>query len=344
MSAIRWYRMSEALADHGHSVDIVHGRYKWRPWQPIRDLGPNLREVPLSRARWEDYDVVKTLFHRGFRTLSRYGGAGHPFVISKLGSVVGPEDRDGIYFFGAQREAGFRIQAEIQETSRFISLLTDPAMSLWRECHGDRGNLLLVPGAAEEQIPSPGEDPYPSAPGSRVLFAGNFYSAARGSQAGAHRTLVQKLNTLGAWLRARGVRLYVIGPGDRASLDPSAVTHLGVIPYHRSWDYLRHADVGIVVSAGPFMHNNESTKVYHYLRVGLPTVSEAGFPNDHLIATTGHGFLVPPGDVDALGSAIQNALQQQWDPRDVIDHVLARHTWRRRAAVYDEVIRRTLQR
>jgi len=55
---------------------------------------------------------------------------------------------------------------------------------------------------------------------------------------------------------------------------------MGAVSYERSWDYLHHADVGVLVAAGPFMHNNESTKIYHYLRVGLPVVSEAGFPND----------------------------------------------------------------
>ena len=342
MAAIRWYKMSEALAALGHSVDILHGRYKWRLRRPTHQLAPRLREVPLSRAKWGEYDVVKTLFHRGFQTLVRFGGAGHPFIISKLGSVVGADDREGIYFYGAQREAAFGIQRSIQETSRFVALLTEPAVALWRECHGDRGHLLLVPGAAESSIPPKGPDPYPSDPRPRVVFAGNFYSSARGSQAEAHRTLTAKLNALGSTLRRRGARLYVIGPGDARSLDREHVSYLGAVSYRSSWDYLRHADVGIVVSAGAFMHNNESTKIYHYLRVGLPVVSESGFPNDHLIADTEHGHLVTPGDTERLAAAVLDAIGRPWDRRSAEEYVLRHHTWERRAAVHDAVIRREL--
>lgn len=342
MAAIRWYRISGALAELGHRVDIVHGRDKWRLRQPIRELAPRLREVPLRRVRWDDYDVVKTLFHRGFETLERLGGADHPFIVSKLGSVVDAEDRPGIYFYGAQREALHRVQERIHRTSRFVTLLTEPARELWRACHGDRGNLLLVPGAAPRDLPPEGPDPYPGDGTRRVLFAGNFYAATAGSQPEAHRTLADKLNRLGGRLRAHGITVYVLGTGDASSLDPSAVRYLGSVPYDASWDWLRHADVGLVVSAGPFMHNNESTKIYHYLRVGLPVVSEAGFPNDDLVTGTGHGRLVPAGDLAALEEAVREACERPWDRGAARDHVLRHHTWEARARVYDEVFRREL--
>lgn len=343
MAAIRWYRMSSSLAALGHEVDIVHGRYKWRLRQPVHRLGDRLREVPLSRCRWDDYDVVKTLFHRGFETLERFGGADHPFIISKLGSVVGPEDREGIYFYGSQREALFDVQERIQARAKLIALLTEPARELWRACVGDRGNLLLVPGAADEHLPPEGPDPYPTRKGrSRVIFAGNFYSTDPGSQPEAHRTLARKLNRLGVMLRGRGIDLFVIGPGDAASLDPSGVDYLGVVPYEESWDYLRHADLGLVVSAGPFMDNNESTKIYHYLRVGLPVVSESGFPNDSLVRDTGLGHLVPPGEIESLARHVEQAVNADWDRRSAVEHVLANHTWAQRAGVYDTAIRSNL--
>jgi hypothetical protein len=346
MGSIRWYAMSRALAELGHEVDILHARDKWRPRQPVNELGPRLREAPLSRARWDDYDVVKTLFHRGFETLERFGGAGHRFVIAKLGSVVAPEDREGIYFYGAQREALYAAQERIARAARFVTVLTEQARALWRSSHGGGDSVLLVPGAAEARLPAQGPDPYPHprVAGARVLFAGNFYSNDPLSQPEAHRTLADKLNRLGGILRAQGTRLYVIGPGEAASLDPSRVDYLGVVPYARSWDFMRHADVGLVVSAGPFMHNNESTKIYHYLRVGLPVVSESGFPNDALIAETGHGSLAPAGDLVALAAAIRHAVETRWDRSRAADHVLARHTWDARARVYDEVIRRELAR
>lgn len=338
MSAIRWYRMSAALAELGHEVDIIHGRFKWRPRQPTVTLSPRLREVPLGRVRWEEYDVVKTLFHRGFETLGRFGGGGHPFVISKLGSVVDDHDREGIYFYGDQRRTMYRTQEAIAAKSRHVTVLSEPARALWHERHGGGDRVLLVPGAADAVIPDAGPDPFPSDASPRVVFAGNFYSGHRLSQSEAHGTIAAKLNALGPAIEARGGALYVLGPGDARSLDPS-IRYLGEVPYERSWDYLRHADVGVVVSAGTFMHNNESTKIYHYLRVGLPTVSESGFPNDHLVRDTGHGALVTPGRMDELLDAVFAAASAPADTEAAIDHILAHHTWRRRAEVYDRIIR-----
>lgn len=80
-------------------------------------------------------------------------------------------------------------------------------------------------------------------------------------------------------LLAAGIQLYLLGHGDTRGLAPDRVTHLGPVSLDASWNYLHHADVGIVLSAGPFMHNNESTKVYHYLRVGLPMRGHAVVSN-----------------------------------------------------------------
>ena len=59
--------------------------------------------VPLNRIRWSDYDVVKTLFHVGFQTLADRGGGDHPFIISKLGSVVEPGGNAGHLFLRTYR-------------------------------------------------------------------------------------------------------------------------------------------------------------------------------------------------------------------------------------------------
>src|SRR5687767_5907895 len=105
MSNIRWLKISEALSRLGHQVDIAtaEDRSWWRKRIPI-SMGPNLRRVALSSVRWNDYDVVKTVFHTGFETLESFGGANHPFIISKLGSVVGPRDLNGVYFYGDIRK------------------------------------------------------------------------------------------------------------------------------------------------------------------------------------------------------------------------------------------------
>ena len=338
MAHIRWRRISEALARLGHQVDMASAELGLRVRGRPIEVAPNLRRVPLARVDWEAYDVVKTLYHQGFETLRRHGGDGHRFIIARLASVVGPADMPGIYFFGARRARMFEVQRAIHARARHVAMNAESARDLWTEAIGAHPGFLIVPGAADAELPPPGPDPYPPRDGFRCVFSGNLYGRV---QPEAERALVAKLNTLGERIAPEG-RLFVFGTGDRGRLDRRWVTHLGAVPHASSWDHMRHADVGVVVSAGAFMHNNESTKVYHYLRVGLPTVSESGFPNDHVVRESGIGTVVPSGDADALASAVRAAAAREWDREAATRYILASHTWDRRAAVYDAVIARGL--
>jgi glycosyltransferase involved in cell wall biosynthesis len=131
----------------------------------------------------------------------------------------------------------------------------------------------------------------------------------------------------------------MLGKGDVSRLDRDCVSYLGAIPYEQSWDYLHCAHVGIVVSAGTYMHNNESTKIYHYLRVGLPVVSEAGFPNDHVVEEARLGFVVENGNLELMAEKIVEATSKSWDREQAIRYILDNHTWDKRVEAYDRVIR-----
>ncbi len=332
MAHIRWIKISEALARQGHSVDMASGSLAQRVTGMGVQMAPGLRRVPLSRVRWHDYDVVKTLFHQGFETLCAHGGGDHPFIIAKLGSVVGPEDREGIYFYGEQRREMFETQRDIHLRARYITVLSPPARTLWEETIGTHPGFLLVPGAADGNIPPAGPDPYPpSSSGLRVVFSGNLYNV----QPRATRVLSEKLNALGRHL-APHARVFVVGTGDTSQLDPDVVSHLGSVPYERSWDFLHHANVGIVVSAGAFMHNNESTKIYHYLRAGLPMVSESGFPNDHVVTASGLGTVVPNGDMAAMAQHILDAATRftESERQHAMTFIKEQHSWDVRAEAY----------
>ena len=145
MSMIRWWRMSAAMAGLGHDVDIATNEWRWFLGRRPRHIGPKLRMVPLTGIDWGRYDVVKTLFHLGFRTLCQHGGRDHPYVISKLGSVVAAENRDGILFQGDIRRRLFATQEEIASKSRYVTVLSPQAGELWKEMFGQTGNVLLVP-------------------------------------------------------------------------------------------------------------------------------------------------------------------------------------------------------
>ena len=345
MSYGRWLKMAEALQRQGHQVDVAvpDEVAEWYPARGGAAAGQTdpfnarpLNMVPLSQVAWRDYDVVKTAFHDGFDTLSQYGGADHPFIISKLGSVVAAEERDGIYFYGEHRQMLFDIQCRISRASRYITVLSEAARALWVECHGRAGDTLLVPGGVDAQLPGPTADPYLGDGCKRCVFSGNIYRSD--SQPEANRVLVDKLNRLGEYLRPAGIRVYLLGHGNTERLNPDWVTHLGSVSYEASWDYLYHADVGIVVSAGAFMHNNESTKIYHYLRAGLPVVSESGFPNDPVVLESGGGYLVDGEDMREMADRVELAAATDWDREKMRRYVLDHHTWDTRADVYRGVI------
>jgi glycosyltransferase involved in cell wall biosynthesis len=341
MSYIRWFKISESLASLGYEVDMAipdEARHWMEPNGNGNGNDGHVRRVPLSAVDWSRYDVVKTVFHRGFETLEQWGGADHPFIISKLGSVVGPRDMDGIYFYGETRKSLYETQRRIREASRFVTVLSPQAADLWDACHGGRDRLLLVPGGVDAEIPEPGPDPYPEDARPRALFAGNIYTHDK--QPEANRVLVSKLNELGTHLAHRGARLYMIGVGDISALDPASVTWLGAVDYAHSWNYMHHAQAGVVVAAGPFNHNNESTKIYHYLRAGLPVVSEAGFPNDHVVRESSLGCVTESENMEAMADRVIEAIAHEWDRDAAIRYILDHHTWEKRVEVYRDLLRR----
>lgn len=341
MSYIRWHRMSAALAALGHEVDIAVGGPRWGAFGKERGpevSGVNLRKVRLGSVRWSDYDVVKASYDEGFRLLESLGGARHPFIITRLGTVVGPGDIEGILFRGTERERIYAAQKAMSEKSRFIAVLNEAARGLWRECFGRDDNVVLAPGAADSSIPSPGKDPYPKRYPLRCLFAGNLFWKTYAPEANA--AAVKKLNALGRLLSARGIRLFAMGTGDVKGLDADLVTHLGAVPYEDTWNYYQHAHAGIeLVKMGKFMHNNESSKIYHYLRAGLPVVSEDGIPNNNLVGESGLGFIAENGDLPGMAEKIEAAVLTDWNRGRAIRYIIDNHTWEKRAEVYDGLIR-----
>ena len=330
MSTIRWLRMSQGLAASGHRVDmIMNGN------SPLH-ANPNLRSVPFAEVDWNDYDVIKTLFHSGFESLWEEGGASHPFIISKLGSVVGNhDDTDGVYFFNREREQLYTIQERIHERSRYVTLLTNASRRLWMDLFGRSDNLLHVPTGVDREVPAAGENPYKHFGEPIVIYAGNIYGE---TQPEMNIVWQDRLNRVGSLLRKKGIRLCFIGTGRTDRLDRTAVTVMREVDNTEFWDYQRFANVGLVLAQGQTQHN-ESSKLYYYLRTGLPVVSEAPVPNNFLIDATGMGYVADYSDDRMLVDMVQSAIDREWPRREGIQYVVKHHSWEQRVETYDEVIR-----
>ncbi len=334
MSTVRWVRMSEALADLGYEVDIItNARGSTIPPRP------NLRLVPFPEVDWSSYDVVKTLFHSGFGALAAHGGADHPFIIANLGSVVGSRDGiAGVHFYGEERAALFAMQQDIACRSRYVSVLTAASRQLWREELGETNRLLLIPTGVDRTVPAPRTNPYRGVGDRIAVYVGTLY---RSTQRDINLLWQDRLNRVGHRLTRKGIRLCVVGRGSTDRLDADAVTFLGPVENDRVWDYHYFADVGLVLAQGAVQHN-ESSKLYYYLRAGLPVVSERPVPNNDLIDSTKLGYVCDFGDDDAMAELIDAASRQVWARDDAVAYMLARHTWDHRARVYDALLRAEL--
>jgi hypothetical protein len=330
MSTTRWMRMSEGLAARGMQVDMIINT-----GAGIIQRGPNLRLVPFAEVRWSDYDIIKTLFHRGFATLMQHGGDSHPFIISKLGSVVGRDDDvPGVHFLGEERRSLFEIQARLSERSRYITILTEPSRRLWEDEFGRRDNILLVPTGVDRVVPPPSKNPYAGFDEPIAIYIGNLY---RGAQKHINLRWQRRLNALGRALTRKRIRLCLLGPGETEELDPAYVTYLGSVENHAVWDYHYFASVGIALAQGEVQHN-ESSKIYYYLRAGLPVVSEAPIPNNELIEQSRLGIVTPYHDDLQMAECIDAAVRTKWPSKEAVAYILSRHTWDHRAGQYEQLL------
>jgi hypothetical protein len=330
MNTIRWLRVSEGLADLGFSVDMIV--------ETPTPLGPprsNLRYVPPSAADWSTYHVVKTLYPSGLRALLKTGGEQHPFIVARVGAVVGPtDDTPGVFFFGDERKVRWELHQEARQRARYVTVLTESSRALWEAHFGLRPPVLVVPTGVERAIPPPRQNPFVGSSLKSAVYIGNIYAT---HQRELNLSWQERLNALGARLLARGIRLYFVGPGRTDRVDSRVVTNVGPVDHETVWDYQYFADVGIVLARGAVQHD-EASKLYYYLRAGLPVVSEAPVPNNHLITESGLGLIAPYADEAVMADMIEEAACRHWDRRAAQAYILTHHTWDRRMQVYERIL------
>lgn len=332
MDMIRWMRISDSLARLGYRVDMIVNTK-----QGLVQKNANLRYVHYSLFNWENYDIIKTLFHKGFESLCSEGGTNHPYIISKLGSVVGNNDAtEGVHFFNEERERLYEIQESIYQKSRFITILTESSRLLWEMEFGNDKGILIVPTGAEIVIPLPRKNPYKEFDEKIAVYIGTIYL---NTQREVNLAWQSALNSLGKILKKKGIRLCLVGRGQIDKLDHDVVTYLGPVDNELIWDFHYFADVGISLAQGKVQHN-ESSKIYCYLRAGLPVVSEEPIPNNFLIKESNLGFISKYGDYQMMGEMIEEAIYSKWQREEAIEYILQNHTWDKRVQIYDSLIRK----
>ncbi|MCH8251821.1 MAG: glycosyltransferase [Planctomycetes bacterium] len=318
MDLIRWIEMGHQLASCGWTVHLVTDKPAG-----IRKL----RELPVvdaAAASWERYDAVKVCYQHSIDLVPP-----HPCIIVRMCRVADEHrpKRDHI-----RRKAVLAQQERVSEIARFVSFNDQENARRWRAMYGNRQETLLVPTGCPESIPTARNDPFRT--GRRVvLFAGSL-TAPR--FVGALNALAERLRSVVPDVDVHFVgrnRLHVYGVSG-AELDPGLIKIHAPVRVEESWQYLLHADVGVALAPSEDAFESELSKIYYYLRAGLPVVTESNVPNRTLLEETGHGFVAEYDDVGDLVTRIAEALELETRHPEVMGYMAAKHSWRGRAEVY----------
>ena len=270
------------------------------------------------------YDIVKTCYHDSIRLVPK--GTGN--IVSRIVRVV---DHDL-----PKRDERFRAnllecQEQILSKAHTVIFNNEENRSRWLRMYGESVKTTIVPTGCPSVIPSPGKTPYETDK-KVILFLGSIASPR----------ILTMLNELAerivgiAEIHLVGLnksRMY--GGGADSKLDPLIVTH-GAKPEIETWDYIYHADMGLALATGPHPFDNDISKIYSYLRGGLPTLSEEPILNNELVVGLGYGDVFSYGDMDALVSRCEAILNNPPLERRgrVMRFMVKEHSWDERVGRY----------
>ncbi|MBW1712452.1 MAG: hypothetical protein JRJ59_04830, partial [Deltaproteobacteria bacterium] len=187
---------------------------------------------------------------------------------------------------------------------------------------------VLTPTGCPARIPALGANPFP--PGERViLFLGSL----------AANHMAEMINQAARKLAGRA-RIHLVGLnktqlyGPRAELDPLIIVHRER-PEEEVWDFIRWADLGLALATGRLAFDNDVSKIYNYLRGGLPVLSEAPILQNKLIRETGLGAVFKFGDGDDLVAQALKLLAHPPAGRERVMAFMAQsHSWETRVETY----------
>jgi predicted deacetylase/glycosyltransferase involved in cell wall biosynthesis len=326
MDMIRWVSLGRALRGFGVEVDLVTDR---------PDGVGAIADVPVvasAAADWDAYDLVKVCYQPSLRIVPP-----HRSTLVRMCRVVDqvyPTRDDG------HREELLRLQEETARRARWVAFNDATNEQRWCERYGYRQATVRTPTGCPDTIPEPGPNPYP--PGPPVLLHCGSLTSPR--LADAIERLAEATRRSGLAVRIAHLgrnRLHVYGAAGRV-LD-RRVIDLGEVDVDKTWSYIHHASVGIALAPSEHAFESELSKVYYYLRGGLPVVTEDSVANRHLVEQTAHGAIARYDDPASWIAAIEHALRLPAREPRVMQWMVERHGWARRARTYLDLLRAPAQ-
>ncbi|MFZ5584615.1 MAG: hypothetical protein ACOZHQ_01665 [Thermodesulfobacteriota bacterium] len=293
--------------------------------------GQALALRPLAEIRRGRYQILKTCYHPGVDLVQGHRGP----LVCRLVRVV---DQDRPARDAPRRERLLAWQAAIHRRADAVAFNNPENLERWRRLYGWDKPAVLTPTGCPETLPPRGPDPY-AGRSPAVVFLGSLASGR----------MTRMLNRLAQALRGQAA-LHLVGLnksglyGDPVPLSGLVVDH-GPQAGARMWDLVAWADFGLALAAGPEDFDNDSSKVYTYLRAGLPVLCEQPIRQWPLIAGLGMGRDFPLGDLDRAVAQARALLADPPPHREAaMARMAAEQAWGRRVDAYLTLFRQLLAR
>jgi len=324
---VRLRAIATGLLSEGIEVEII---------APVEREGRLNKLIPVRTLGALDgssrYDLVKTCYHHSITLIGKFKGP----VVSRIVRVVDnllPE-RDGPF-----REMLLHCQEMIKARASTVSLNNTINRDRWKYLYGTTPPTVLVPTGCPSTIPASMSNPFTSKVPA-MLFLGSL----------AAPRMVHLLNEaarrLEGWctIHLVGVnKASLYGGNEDCKLDPLVVQH-GELPEDDVWDYISYSAIGLALATGINRFDNDLSKIFNYLRGGLPVLSEELVINNELIQQTGFGKIFSYGDIDALVSGVEQLLENPptHKKQEVISFMVREHSWERRVKTYVKLFQKML--
>ncbi len=324
---VRLRSISSGLRRLGFEVEIIAPT----PKTAMLDNGIMVRPLK-ALSRDAGYDLIKTSYHGSVKHLSDYGGP----VVSRIVRVVDNElpERDE-----SNRSELIAMQKIIKNRASVVVVNNEANRQRWLDLYGDDPQVEMVPTGCPERIPEAGKNPFKDS-SRNILFLGSL----------AAPRMVMMLNEMAdrlkdiATVHLVGLNKACMYGGDESCVLSEAVIDHGELPEKETWNYILYADLGLAFATGPHVFDNDMSKIFNYLRGGLPVLSEDPIINNSLIREMDYGEILDFGDVEGLVRASATILSRGLKTRSksVMDKMAAEHSWLRRAEVYEKIFNRLL--
>jgi len=315
---IRLRAISSGLIGKDIEVEII---------APVEKEGLINGVVPvcnLSSMKSGRYDLVKTCYHFSIDLIAGYEGP----VVSRIVRVV-----DGLLPERDESMRGqlLRCQTLIRERASCVIVNNAENRERWHALYGPAPPVVCVPTGCPSMIPLPEKNPF--CPHEKVILFLGSLAAPR---------MIPVINEISRRFEG-AARIHFIGSDksylysrkEQHALSPLVVQH-GSLSEDEIWDYVFHASMGLAIATGPYPFDNDMSKIFSYLRGGLPVLSEEPIVNNTLVRKTGLGLTFKYDDMEDLTEKAWSLLQSP--PSDKREAAMAfmahKHSWEQRVDTY----------